>query len=104
LSNPRLVATSGYLNGTVWPVRAGSLFLGRYASNQVEVSDVAVSRKHCAVSELSSGALEIADLDSHNGTSVKGIKVSRRAIEHGDGFVSEAATLSSSPARMTTPS
>jgi transcriptional regulator with GAF, ATPase, and Fis domain len=84
LSNARLVATSGYLKGTVWALKNGPLFMGRDASNQVEVSDPAVSRKHCCISPLSSGAFEIADLDSHNGTSVNGTKVSRRAIEHGD--------------------
>ena len=84
MSNARLVATSGYLKGTVWALNDGPLFMGRDASNQVEVSDPAVSRKHCCISTLSSGAFEIADLDSHNGTSVNGTKVSRRTIEHGD--------------------
>ena len=84
MSNARLVATSGYLKGTVWALTDGPLLMGRDASNQVEVSAPAVSRKHCCISTLSSGAFEIADLDSHNGTSVNGTKVSRRTIEHGD--------------------
>jgi transcriptional regulator with GAF, ATPase, and Fis domain len=84
LSNPRLVAASGFLKGRVWLAKDGPLFLGRDASNQVEVSDRAVSRKHCSISEISSGVFEVVDLDSHNGTFVNGIKVSRRAIEHGD--------------------
>jgi transcriptional regulator with GAF, ATPase, and Fis domain len=84
LSNARLVATSGYLKGTVWALTDGPLLMGRDASNQVEVSDPAVSRKHCCISTLSSGAVEIADLDSHNGTSVNGTKVNRKNIEHGD--------------------
>jgi len=84
LSNARLVAISGLLKGTVWAANDGPLSLGRDASNQLVVSDPAVSRKHCSVSEVSSGVFEIADLDSHNGTSVNGTQVSRRAIEHGD--------------------
>jgi transcriptional regulator with GAF, ATPase, and Fis domain len=84
LSNARLVATSGYLKGTVWALKNAPLFLGRDASNQVEVGDPAVSRRHCSISELPSGAFEIADLDSHNGTLVNGTKVSRRPIDHGD--------------------
>jgi Nif-specific regulatory protein len=79
-----LVATSGYLKGTVWALKNGGLFMGRDPSNQVEVSDPAVSRKHCSIRELSSGLFEIADLDSHNGTSVNGTKVSRTPIGHGD--------------------
>ena len=51
--------------------------LGRDSSNQVQVIDAGVSRKHCSVSEVSSGVFEIADLDSHNGTFVNGTKVSR---------------------------
>jgi transcriptional regulator with GAF, ATPase, and Fis domain len=84
LSNARLVATSGYLKGTVWALKNGGLFMGRDPSNQVELSDPAVSRKHCSIRELSGGSFEIADLDSHNGTSVNGTKVSRIPIEHGD--------------------
>jgi transcriptional regulator with GAF, ATPase, and Fis domain len=84
LSDARLVATSGYLKGTVWLLKDGPLFLGRDAANQVEVSDPAVSRRHCSISEVSSGVFEIADLDSHNGTSVNGTNVNRRTIEHGD--------------------
>src|SRR6202043_1472819 len=40
--------------------------------------------KHFSIRELPTGAFEIVDLDSHNGTSVNGTKVSRRPIDHGD--------------------
>ena len=59
MSNARLAATSGYLKGTVWALKNGPLFMGRDASNQVEVGDPAVSRKHCSVSELANGAFEL---------------------------------------------
>ena len=68
MNNPRLVATSGWLKGTAWPANDGPLSLGRDASNQIVVSDVAVSRWHCSVSEVTGGVFEVADLDSHNGT------------------------------------
>ena len=84
MNNARLVATAGYQKGTAWPLKNGPLLMGRDASNQVEVGDPAVSRKHCSISQLASGGFEIVDLDSHNGTSVNGTKVSRRPIEHGD--------------------
>jgi len=48
------------------------------------VGDPAVSRKHCTISEVSSGIFELADLDSHNGTFVNGVQVSRMHIHHGD--------------------
>jgi transcriptional regulator with GAF, ATPase, and Fis domain len=82
--NPRLLAISGFLKETVWAVKDGPLFLGRDTSNQVEVGDPAISRKHCSVSEVSSGVFEIADLDSHNGTFVNGTKVTRKTLQHGD--------------------
>ncbi|MGC2402501.1 MAG: sigma 54-interacting transcriptional regulator [Acidobacteriaceae bacterium] len=84
MGNPRLVAVSGPLAGTVWLVEHGPMFLGRDPSNQVELKDVVVSRKHCSVTATSQGAFEIADLDSHNGTFVNGNKVTQKAIEHGD--------------------
>ena len=86
MSNPRLLAISGSLKGTLWAATGGPLFMGRDPSNQVraDATDAAVSRRHCSVIEVSSGVFEIADLDSHNGTFVNGSKVSRKAIEHGD--------------------
>jgi transcriptional regulator with GAF, ATPase, and Fis domain len=114
LINPRLLAISGFLKGTVWAAKDGPLFLGRDSSNQVEVGDPAVSRKHCSVSEVSSGVFEIADLDSHNGTLVNATKVSRKTLQHGDririgssefvfltGPDEDAALLSSGPGSHT---
>ena len=78
------MSISGFPKETVRVVKDGPLILGRDPSNQLEVGDPAVSRKHCSVSEVSSGVFEIADLDSHNGTFVNGERVSRQTIEHGD--------------------
>ncbi|MGA7443260.1 MAG: FHA domain-containing protein, partial [Candidatus Sulfotelmatobacter sp.] len=82
--NPRLLSISGCPKETVRIVKDGPLILGRDPSNQLGVGDPSVSRKHCSVSEVSSGVFEIADLDSHNGTFVNGERVSRQTIEHGD--------------------
>jgi transcriptional regulator with GAF, ATPase, and Fis domain len=84
VTDARLLAISGLLKGTAWKAKDGALLLGRDASNQVRTSDAAVSRKHCAVTEVSSGGFQIEDLDSHNGTFVNGTRVSRKAIQHGD--------------------
>jgi transcriptional regulator with GAF, ATPase, and Fis domain len=83
LTNPRLLATSGLLRGTVWAIKDGPLLLGRDPANQVMMNEAGVSRRHCSVSAIS-GGFEIADLDSHNGTFLNGIKVSRQTIRHGD--------------------
>ncbi|MCU1303340.1 MAG: hypothetical protein JWQ87_3624 [Candidatus Sulfotelmatobacter sp.] len=84
MTNPRLLALSGFPNERVRVIKDGPLFLGRDPSNQVEVRDPAVSRKHCSVSEISSGVFEIADLESQNGTFVNGTSVSRKTLQHGD--------------------
>ncbi len=62
----------------------GPLSVGRDPSNQVMVGEPAVSRKHCAIIEVSNGIYEIADLDSHNGTFVNGIQVNQAPVQHGD--------------------
>jgi transcriptional regulator with GAF, ATPase, and Fis domain len=84
LINPRLVSISGFPKEIVWVVKDGPLILGRDPSNQLEVGDRAVSRKHCSVSEISTDVFEIADLDSHNGTFVNGARMIRQTIQHGD--------------------
>ncbi len=82
--NPRLVAKSGPLEGTVRAITDGQLSLGRDTANQIMIGDFAVSRKHCAISEVSPGVYEISDLESHNGTFVNGVQINRTPIRHGD--------------------
>ena len=82
--NPRLVAMSGPLEGTVRTLTDGQLSLGRDTANQIMIGDSAVSRKHCAISQVSAGVYEISDLESHNGTFVNGTKIARTPIQHGD--------------------
>ena len=82
--NPRLVAISGPLKGTVRALTEGQLSLGRDTANQIMIGDSALSRKHCAISQVSAGVYEISDLESHNGTFVNGIKITRTPIQHGD--------------------
>jgi len=82
--NPRLVAMSGPLAGTVRALTDCPLYLGRDTANQIMIGDSAVSRKHCTVSQVSPGIYEVSDLESHNGTFVNGIQVSRTPIRHGD--------------------
>ena len=78
------MSISGFPKEIVRVVKDGPLILGRDPSNQLEVGDPAVSRKHCSVSEVSADVFEVTDLDSHNGTFVNGARVSRQTIQHGD--------------------
>ena len=78
------MSISGFPKEIVRVVTDGPLILGRDSSNQLEVGDPAVSRKHCSVSEVAADVFEVIDLDSHNGTFVNGARVSRQIIQHGD--------------------
>jgi transcriptional regulator with GAF, ATPase, and Fis domain len=82
--NPRLVAMSGPLKGTVRAITDGPLSLGRDRANQIMIGDSAVSRQHCTISQISPGVYEISDLESHNGTFVNGVQINRTSIRHGD--------------------
>ena len=80
---PRLLAISGSLAGTVRQLIDGQLSIGRDESNQLCMVDTVVSRKHCMIQQVN-GQYELVDLDSQNGTFVNGIPVSRKVVEHGD--------------------
>jgi transcriptional regulator with GAF, ATPase, and Fis domain len=84
LLNPRLVAISGPLEGTVRALTDGPLSVGRDTANQIMIGDSAISRKHCIISQVSPGTYEISDLESHNGTFVNGIRIRCTPIRHGD--------------------
>src|SRR6516165_104846 len=80
---PRILAISGPLEGKEFRLDSGSVSVGRDASNQISLQDSAVSRQHCIV-EWVNGHAQLRDLESHNGTFVNGIPVSRRMLNHGD--------------------
>jgi two-component system, NtrC family, response regulator HydG len=81
--NPRIVAISGALKGQEFQLDKGRVSIGRDASNTIAAPDSAVSRRHCLVEWLD-GHAQLTDLESHNGTFVNGIPVSRRTLAHGD--------------------
>jgi len=82
--NPRLVAKSGPLEGTVRALTNDPMSLGRDRANQIMIGDSSVSRQHCTISQVSPGVYEISDLESHNGTFVNGVQINRTSIRHGD--------------------
>src|ERR1700731_2133285 len=75
---------SGPLEGTIRALRDGPLSLGRDTANQIMIGDYAVSRKHCTIVQTSADVYEISDLESHNGTFVNGVRITRMPIRHGD--------------------
>ena len=90
--HPRVVAISGPLKGHEFPVDSGRIAIGRESSNQIAAPDSAVSRQHCII-EWIEGKPQVTDLESHNGTFVNGIPVSRRVLVHGDILQSRTGRL-----------
>ncbi len=81
--NPRLLGIGGPLKGTVLPVRAGEVSIGRDSSNQLWTADPALSRRHCLV--IGDGErFSVRDLNSRNGTLINGVPVEEQPIAHGD--------------------
>jgi len=80
---PRLLAISGLLTGTVQHLVDGHISIGRDEANELCLNELGVSRRHCRI-EHTEGRHEIHDLESRNGTFVNGTPVRLRLIEHGD--------------------
>ncbi|HEV2175876.1 MAG TPA: sigma 54-interacting transcriptional regulator [Terriglobia bacterium] len=81
--NPRLIAISGPLRGTVFALGGEEVSIGRAQSNRLCIADIAVSRRHSIIRADGAG-FKINDLDSRNGTFVNGVPVKERALSHGD--------------------
>jgi pSer/pThr/pTyr-binding forkhead associated (FHA) protein len=83
--NPRIVAISGPLKGSVFPITEAGLIIGRkYPENDVTLEhDDMVSRRHCRL-QLRGGRVLVSDMDSRNGTFVNGSAVLEKVLEHGD--------------------
>jgi transcriptional regulator with GAF, ATPase, and Fis domain len=80
---PRIVAITGPLKGTIVQLQNEELFIGRDPSNQVTINDPLVSRRHCSIRNAA-GAVQVADLESLNGTFVNGFPTHEKKLEHGD--------------------
>jgi transcriptional regulator with GAF, ATPase, and Fis domain len=80
---PRLLAVRGPLKGHVILLPQGEYWVGRQATNDLQLEDNAVSRRHCLF--LRAGAdCTLKDLDSRNGTFVTGTPVTEQQLEPGD--------------------
>src|SRR5215831_8225865 len=81
--DPRVVAISGPLKDQVFRLAEGAVSVGRDPSNRMPIRDVTISRQHCVI-EMHNGRGIVTDLESHNGTFVNGIPISKRPLTHGD--------------------
>jgi hypothetical protein len=70
----QFVMRSGPNTGTIYPLEAPEIIIGRDASNGVAINDAEVSRKHAKLS-LHGSAYVIQDLGSTNGTFINGQRI-----------------------------
>ena len=81
--NPRLVAITGKLQGTVLPITDSPAVIGRETAATLCLPEGAISRRHFQI-ERNGDEFILTDLDSLNGTFVNGVPIKRRALQHGD--------------------
>src|SRR5882724_251145 len=81
--NPRLRVIAGPLKDKVIELPNGETSIGRVATNQLAISDPALSRRHCLIVQ-EDGRYKISDLQSRNGTLVNGTIITEHWLRHGD--------------------
>src|SRR5713226_8072982 len=81
--SPRMLAISGPLKGSEFPLHSGEFAIGRESSNAIWLEHPSVSRRHCVV-RVGDGRSTILDLDSRNGIFVNRLPVKERELENGD--------------------
>jgi two-component system, NtrC family, response regulator HydG len=80
---PRLLGVRGPLKGHVILLPEGEYCVGRQPTNDLQLEDNAVSRRHCLFVR-SADACTLKDLDSRNGTFVTGTPVTEQQLQPGD--------------------
>jgi Nif-specific regulatory protein len=80
---PKLLAVTGPLKGSAFPLATVDVRIGRDLSNEIPITDSAVSRYHSVVAPVE-GAWVVRDLGSMNGTFLNGVPIKERALQHGD--------------------
>ena len=71
--------------GGVHLLHGGEIRIGRSADADVPLDDPDVSRLHCAVTVAADGQVSVADLDSTNGTTLDGTRLSARPVRFAPG-------------------
>jgi two-component system, cell cycle response regulator len=78
-----LIVLTGTNVGEMYKVD-GEMFIGRSKEAAIQLLDEGISRKHCLLQRLPSGAIIIEDLGSTNGTFANGTRITRHQLADGD--------------------
>lgn len=88
----KLLVTRGPQKGAVFEIAQPQVHIGRESANDIEIRDLAVSRRHCVVRAHGSGYI-LASLESKNGTGVNGVPVGEHILADGDEITIGDTTL-----------
>jgi pSer/pThr/pTyr-binding forkhead associated (FHA) protein len=80
-----VVVLEGYAGGMEYPINKAYAVIGRNKDAAVPLRDPLASRQH-AVILFQDGAFVLKDLDSTNGTHMRGASIRQRKLRHGDKF------------------
>lgn len=80
---PRLEVVAGPDKGLVFALPEGVATVGRAGNSTLALKDPLLSRQHCQFSR-NGAKVEVADLDSANGTIVNGVEVPSATLKNGD--------------------
>jgi two-component system response regulator HydG len=83
MMQPRLIALSGSITGSVFPITEKPLNVGRAADNDICIDDELVSRHHFSVC-LKQGMSFLKDGNTRNGTWINGQAYFEKFLEEGD--------------------
>jgi transcriptional regulator with GAF, ATPase, and Fis domain len=82
-----ITVLTGFLAGRKISLDTEVFFIGRQASNDLELPDLSISRQHCVIEMQNAGRCArflIRDLASANGVKVNDQTVTERELRHGD--------------------
>jgi pSer/pThr/pTyr-binding forkhead associated (FHA) protein len=80
-----VVILEGYAEGMEYPIEKTYAVIGRNRDAAVPLTDPLVSREHAAI-VFRDDTFILKDLDSTNGTYMRGTSIKRRKLSHGDKF------------------
>jgi pSer/pThr/pTyr-binding forkhead associated (FHA) protein len=80
-----VVILEGYAEGMEYPINKTYALIGRSRYAAIPIKDPLVSRKHAAI-VFDKNAFILRDLDSTNGTYMRGTLIKQRKLSHGDKF------------------
>jgi len=80
-----VVILEGYAEGMEYPIERTYAVIGRNKDAAIPLKDPLASREH-AVIVFHESAFVLKDLDSTNGTHMRGTSIRQRKLRHGDKF------------------